>query len=187
MPLPAAQPRQAQHSRTISMQGFLRQDGFYEVDAHLVDTKTSVLSVNGGRVVQAGDPIHDMSVRLVFDTDLQVVDVVASIDAAPHPPCPDAVHAMAALKGLRIGKGWSAAVRERLGGALGCTHLMELLTPMATVAFHTLAKVLHARPLALDTNGRPKKIDSCYAYAGNREVVQRLWPQFSIPFQEITK
>ena len=55
---------------------------------------------------------------------------------------------------------------------------MELLLPMATAAFQTLAPVRLSRPPKLDAQGRPLKIDSCYAYAATREVVQRLWPKF---------
>ena len=55
---------------------------------------------------------------------------------------------------------------------------MELLLPMATAAFQTLAPVRLSRPPKLDAQGRPLKIHSCYAYAATREVVQRLWPKF---------
>ena len=40
------------------------------------------------------------------------------------------------------------------------------------------AKLVRDRPEVLDANGRPVKIDSCYAYASNREVTLQLWPQF---------
>jgi hypothetical protein len=71
-------------------------------------------------------------------------------------------------------------VKSRLGGAQGCTHLMELLLPLATAAYQTIQPVRLRRPDALDAGGRPMKIDSCYAYAGHRDVVARRWPQFHI-------
>ena len=55
---------------------------------------------------------------------------------------------------------------------------MELLGPMATAAYQALWPVVRDRPEVLDANGRPVKIDSCYAYASNREVTLQLWPQF---------
>ncbi len=81
------------------------------------------------------------------------------------------------MKGLRIAAGWSAAVRERLAGRDGCTHLTELLGPLATVAFQTLSQVRSAKPTPVDANGRPRKIDSCYAYASDRGVVLSRWPE----------
>jgi len=92
--------------------------------------------------------------------------------------CREAVEPMRTIVGERIKPGWSAMVKERLGGAAGCTHLMELLPPLATAAFQTLSEVRLARPAVLDKRGRPAKIDSCYAFASHREVVLRRWPQF---------
>ena len=68
-------------------------------------------------------------------------------------------------------------MRERLGGVKGCTHLTELLAQMATVAFQTVFLEHKAKAPKLDANGRPLKIDSCYAYASERELVRVRWPE----------
>ena len=88
---------------------------------------------------------------------------------------------MRAIVGERIRGGWSMMVKAKLGGAVGCTHLMELLIPMATAAYQTLADVRLAGPDKLDRNGRPVKIDSCYAYSARRELVRQRWPEFYEP------
>ena len=54
---------------------------------------------------------------------------------------------------------------------------MELLTPMATTALQTMWPLNKDRPIKTDAKGRPLKIDSCFAYAANREVVMQVWPQ----------
>lgn len=176
MPLPLSVERVELHRRHVDLRGFRRVDGLYDIEARLIDTKTEALTLGSGRHVEAGEPIHDMSVRLVVDEAFEVVDVVACTDAAPHGICPEATRTLQSVKGLRIGAGWSKAIRERLGGRRGCTHLTELLKPLATVAFQTLWPV-RSQQAAFDGNGRPRKIDSCYAYASDREVVQRLWPE----------
>jgi hypothetical protein len=168
--------RERLHRRTITYDGFRRDDGLFDIEAHIVDTKTQPLTVGTGRVVAPGEAVHDMAVRLVVDEDLTVVDVVACTDAAPQSICPEAPKTLERIKGLSIGPGWSKAVGERLAGRKGCTHLTELLKPLATVAFQTQWKLRENRPPAVDANGKPRKIDSCYAYASDREVVQRLWP-----------
>jgi hypothetical protein len=178
MPLPPSVARNELHLRRIEMRGYRRVDGLYDVEARLVDTKTHVMAVEGGRTVPPGEPMHDMWVRLVVDEDLYVVDIMAATDASPFGICKEATSTLQAMKGLRIASGWSAAVRERLGGRNGCTHLTELLTPLGTAAFQTLSQVRNARPTAVDANGKPRKIDSCYAYASNRDVVQLRWPKF---------
>lgn len=176
MPLPPSAPREALHLRRIELHGYRRVDGLYDIEAHMLDTKTEAITVGGGRVVAPGKPIHDMAVRLVVDADLNVVDIVACTDAAPHGICQGATLSLQRMKGVRIGPGWSKAIRERLAGRKGCTHLTELLKPLATVAFQTLWKARENQPDAVDAAGKPRKIDSCHAYASDREVVQLRWP-----------
>ena len=53
--------------------------------------------------------------------------------------------------------------------------------PLATVPIQALVPITQQRPLRTDANGRPRKIDSCYAYAADHEVVQALWPEFHTP------
>ena len=178
MPLPASPNRTELHLRRIEFRGYRRDDGLYEIDGRVVDTKTHPMRLEERGEVTPGEPIHDMWVRLVVDEDLVVKDIVAVTDASPYRVCREAVEPMRTIVGERIKPGWSAMVKERLGGAAGCTHLMDLLPPLATAAFQTLSEVRLARPAVLDKRGRPAKIDSCYAFASHREVVLRRWPQF---------
>jgi len=176
MPLPPSVPRDELHLRSIQLRGFRRSDGLYDIEARMVDTKVGEITLGDGRVLPPGESLHDMSVRLTVDEDLNVIDIVACTDASPFSICPEATGTLQAVKGLRIGGGWTAAIRERLGGRKGCTHLTELLSPLATVAFQTLAPMRFNKPAPVDERGRPTKIDSCYAYASDREVVRQRWP-----------
>jgi hypothetical protein len=78
-------------------------------------------------------------------------------------------------------RGWNAAVKERLGGERSCTHLRELLGPVATVAVQSLSVMRGHLPERVDANGRPLKIDSCHAYAAGGELVREYWPAFHEP------
>jgi hypothetical protein len=178
MPLPPAEPRRALHQRLIELQGFARLDGLYDIEAHMVDTKPMALTLGDSRHVAPGEPIHDMSIRLVVNARLDVIDVDACIDASPYPICGEAALALKSLKGLSIGTGWSAAIRERLGGRKGCTHLAELLRPLATVAIQSLWQVRETLPIPVDAAGKPRKINSCFAYSSEREVVRSRWPEY---------
>ena len=82
------------------------------------------------------------------------------------------------IVGEQIKAGWSNMVKSKLGGAKGCTHLMELLIPLATAAYQTMVGVRANRPDVVNFAGRPVKIDSCYAYASQRDLVKRRWPAF---------
>lgn len=171
--------REELHFRRIDMRGYRRSDGLYEVEGRVTDRKPHDFSpLLGGKRVPAHEPLHDMGVRIVFDGRMQVHDVQTFTEAAPYAICPEGGFALQSLKGLRMSTGWSSAVRERLGGARSCTHLLHLLMPLATVAFQTLSSQRQTEPLRLDATGRPVKIDSCYAYGAERELVRIHWPQF---------
>lgn len=177
---PTATREEELHWRRIDMRAWRRSDGLFELEGRVTDRKPEdfVPWHGGGRSVPAGEPVHDMGVRLVYDRDLRIHAVSTFTDAAPYAQCPEGGQALQSLVGLRMASGWSREVRSRLGGERACTHLMELLIPMATTAFQSLSQVNRGRAERLDANGRPLKIDSCYAYGASRELVRVLWPAF---------
>lgn len=179
MPLPASAPRNERHIRRIDLRGYEREDGLFDIEAHLIDTKTYPFRRVGHTVdAPAGTPLHEMWIRLVIDTSFTVVDVVAVTDAAPHAICPQAAASLQRIKGMRLTAGWTRGVNEALRGTEGCTHLRELLLPMATAAFQTLHTVRQKQGPA---PGRPAHLDTCYGYAAHREVVKRVWPDYYRP------
>jgi hypothetical protein len=161
--------RRELHYRRIDMRGYARRDGLYEVEGRVIDRKPHAHTPpsHGGRPVAAGEPLHDMGVRLIFDEHMVVREIETFTDCS--------------LKGLRLASGWSQEVRNRLGGARSCAHLRELLVPMATTAFQSLSALRMSQPDRLNATGRPVKIDSCYAYGAEREIVRMRWPQFHRP------
>src|SRR5205085_75296 len=98
--------------------------------------------------------------------------------------CPQITGNFRKLVGEKIKPGWFARVRELLGGTEGCTHLVELLGPIGTVAFQTLysAKARETRSESGGEQparrGRPALIDTCHAWAADGEAVKQQWPQF---------
>jgi hypothetical protein len=174
--------RKELHHRQIDLRFFERADGLFEVEGHLVDRKTQPFR----RMLQESDtppgtPLHDIVVRLVVDENFLVHDASAGFAASPFDVCRGAANTLAPLKGLRIGAGWNKRVRELLGGAASCTHIMELLGPMATTVFQGLAPQRLAR-MQEGSDEQKGKVDSCYAYGSNREVVARLWPNLRSNF-----
>jgi hypothetical protein len=178
MPLPTSVSRQDVHHRRIEMRGYLRSDGLYDIEGRITDIKADDFTPSDGRPIAAGTALHDMWVRLVVDDELLIHEAFSVTDASPHPICPDAAPDVAALRGLRISSGWKAGVTERLGGAKGCTHVRELLNAMATGAYQTLTALRQNRKIvSLGRDGRPAKLNSCYAYGTSRALVKKKWPE----------
>ena len=171
MPLSPPAERVLRHERQVKINGYERQDGLWDIEAHLQDTKTSILDTVDGRQIPAGEPLHGMWLRLTIDTDLLIVAVDAAMDHTPYRHCSDIEPAFQKLVGERIGGGWRRMIREKLGGVQGCTHLVELLTPIATTAYQTLYEILHAKTGKVPLNG-------CHAWADDGEVVREYHPRF---------
>jgi Protein of unknown function (DUF2889) len=162
MPLSKAPPRRLQHLRDIQLRGYEREDGLIDVEAHITDIKAYGAGRTG--TLTAGEPMHDMWLRVTLDHDMVIQDCEAVMDATPYDICPGAAANYGRLKGLKIGRGFIKAAMQRLGGTEGCTHLRELLQPIGTVAFQTVNhyqnETIPARRHAIE----PELINTCYAY-----------------------
>jgi hypothetical protein len=175
---PENQDLELLHNRQIDLRFYRRKDGLYEVVGHLTDKKTYPFRLQlAEKDLPAGEPVHDMELRMVVDGNLTVHDIKATMNATPFGVCLEAQGTLAPIKGLRIAAGWNKKVRDLLGGAASCSHLMELLGPMATTALQGLApKRIKEIEQPENEHLRQAKINSCYAYGESRTVVARLWP-----------
>jgi Protein of unknown function (DUF2889) len=179
MALPTAAPeRQLKHRRSIDVQIFARGNGLWEVDAHITDVRTrDVQMVNG--VLPAGQPIHDMLLRLVVDERLNIVEAGAQTDAMPYPgQCNSYGDVYARLVGLNLMKGFRQAVKERLGGAQACTHITELTQVLPTAVVQAFAgEVIDTRGAGADSQ-QPFQIDRCHALRADGPTVQTYYPRW---------
>ena len=185
MPLPSPAPRKPIHTRRIEVQGFEREDGLWDIEAHLVDTKAVPHSRrHGGRDRKPGEAVHDMWLRLTIDLDMVVHDVEASTDAGPYPICGDITVNFKRLIGLKIGPGWRKEIRARVGGVEGCTHMVELLGPLGTTAFQATGRAREARNAGQPITKKPYQIGSCHVYKEDAAAVRERWPQWSTSSRE---
>ncbi len=180
MPLPAPQvARKLLHTRTITCRGCARADGRWDIDGWITDIKTYDVNNIDRNGIPAGEPVHGMGVRMTIDLDLNIHDSLAQTDYAPFSICPNITPNFARLTGLNLGKGFSKAVRNALGGIQGCVHLVDLLGPMATTAYQTLDSIRYKAMKEADQRGeltKPFFVDACHSWASNSDVVRREFP-----------
>ena len=182
MPLSApAVEREHLHDRRYEFQGYRRKDGLWDIEGRMTDCKTYGFPNDFRGRVEAGEPLHDMRIRLTLDDHFIVRDIEVSTDAAPFAICPDVAPNFAAVKGLKVGSGWNKRLKELLGGTRGCTHHVEMLGAMATVVYQTIwgqrAREKNSAP-ETDNARRPSFLDTCHALAADGDVVRRNWPAF---------
>lgn len=182
--------REMLHKRDFAFEGYLRADGNYDIEGRMTDRKSYAFPNDFRGEIQADEPLHDMRICVTIDEDFRIIDIVAETDAAPFEICPAITPSFAALKGAQIGRGWTRLLREKFGGVKGCTHHIELLRTLATVAFQTVYGEQQRRRRAEHTappfensapGKRPAFIDTCHALAADGEVVKSSWPDFYQP------
>lgn len=171
--LPNTVAREPVHHRSIELRGYRREDGLYDVEGHLVDTKPFDFKLAAG-LRPGGEPIHDMWLRITVDRALTIVDAAATMDSMPYVShCDRIVPAYMKLVGLAIRPGYTQRVKELLGGVRGCTHLTELAGALATAAFQSMAG---QRVQAADQ--RPYQIDKCHALDATGPAVAMYYPKW---------
>ena len=136
--LSPAVPREAVHKRQINCNGFVRADGLYDIEAELTDHKTYDFPSDFRGTVTPDLAVHHMVLRIAIDRDRVIQHAEAITITGPYAICPTANAVFDNLVGLQIGPGWRRKVQAAIGGRHGCTHITELLGPVATIAYQTL-------------------------------------------------
>ena len=178
MPLSPPTARNEMHRRAYDFRGFQRADGLWDIEVTLSDTKSYPFTNNYRGEIQPGEALHGMSLRITIDEDFEVIDIEAAIDDSPFAICPAIAPNFKRMIGVRIGAGWRREIRSRVGGVQGCTHLVEMLGGLATVAYQTLYPVRAKNRKEEPRKDKPGLLNSCHAFDSAGGIVKETWPDF---------
>ena len=185
MALPPASPqRQLRHRRSIDVQIFSCGGGLWEVDAELRDARPTATRL-AAAVREAGDPIHDMLLRIVVDEQLNIREAGSETRWMPYPGhCDDHGDAYQKLVGLNLLKGFRQAVKERLSGVLGCTHITELTQVLPTAVIQAFAGTVLDTSEDSGADAPPFQLDRCHALRRDGEAVRTFYPRWHRPARD---
>ncbi|PFH09019.1 Protein of unknown function (DUF2889) [Collimonas sp. PA-H2] len=177
---PSISRRALKHTRAIHIEAFVRDDGLWELDAHLTDTKPFDLTLPAGNL-PAGAPLHSLWLRLTLDRQFTIVEVEANSEAVPYQGYCNTINpAYKTLVGLSLVKGFRYMLKERIGGALGCTHLTELAQILPTAALQAFGGEIDRGADAAAGQGKPPQLDRCHALRSEGAVVAQYYPKWAI-------
>lgn len=184
MPLPAPQARSQLHTRSVVYRGYLREDGLWDIEAEMTDTKTYALDRSERGEMPPGTPIHGMAIRATVDDQMTIREISTAMDHTPFGECRGGVDPMQQMVGVTMGPGWRQAIEKALGGTRGCTHLRELLFNMATAAYQTVPVYRErlrrqAGEPEAENAAPPYHLGKCLAWDFNGAVVARHYPRFA--------
>jgi len=186
MPLSPPAPRTLRHTRTIEVAAYAREDGLWDLDANIRDVKTRDIQLASG-LRAAGDPIHDLKLRITIDRAFNIVAADAASDAVPYPGmCNTIGPAYQALVGLNLMQHFRLHLKDRLHGVLGCTHLTELAQVLPTAAVQAYANEVLSTHEGVDhvetpATERPFQLDRCHALRVDGPAVAKFYPRWAEP------
>jgi Protein of unknown function (DUF2889) len=175
MPLSAPNTsRKALHRRSITLDVYELADGLFEIEAHLTDVKPFEVALSQG-IRPAGEPVHDMWLRLRFNSSFDVLACESVSDKVPYTGYCEAINPdYGKLVGTNLLKHFRQAIKDRLATTAGCTHLSELAGVLPTAAVQAMAgKMRRANP-----EKRPFQLDRCHALALDAPAVAQYYPQW---------
>ena len=178
------QGRRAAHTRTITCTSYHRPDGNWDVEATVEDVKHFDLAMLERSRIPAGEPYHSISVHLVVNQALKILDADGQMNSVPFRTCQGAVPPLQGLVGATLGRGWRKSVDQALAREESCTHMREMLYTMATAAIQAIpgfaAQVRGDRwpPEYPEGTPPPPFVGGCLSWRQDGEVVLRHYPQF---------
>jgi hypothetical protein len=186
MPLsPPVSRRALRHTRAIDVQAYARDDGLWDLDAHITDIKTFDTTLASG-VRAGGAPLHDLRLRLTIALDMTIVAAEAASDAVPYPGfCDSNGAAYRALVGLNLMRGFRHELKQRVAGIAGCTHLTELAQILPTAAIQAFANDVWSPNDSADADAatalvKPFQLDKCHALRTDGGAVARYYPRWAV-------
>ena len=117
-----------------------------------------------------------MILRITITKERVITAAEAITVAGPYAICPKANEVFDELVGLKIAPGWRRHVQAAIGGRHGCTHITELLGPVATIAYQTIfgqdARERRIKSNFTDADKQSERshlANSCVGYADDQD------------------
>ncbi|MGE5336568.1 MAG: DUF2889 domain-containing protein [Gemmatimonadota bacterium] len=181
--MPDAPSRRHVHTRTIRVEAYVRDDQLWDIEVELLDRKSRDFMLATG-VRKVGEPVHDLRLAVTIDAQMNIVDARAESNRVPYPGfCEPIATEYRKLIGLNLFRNFRRQVRERFGGAYGCTHLTELTDVLPSAAIQAFANEVYptrdAADRERDTDQRkPFQLDRCHALRAAGPAVAKFYPRW---------
>jgi len=167
------------HSRDIILNTYEMDDERIIIEGALVERRLYDYHLASGEKKPAGI-IHHMVIRWLVNMSIfKIEDVEAEMPTAPYDECSETLNRVSLLKGVGITRGFTLKTKELIGGSIGCTHLLELLTAMAPATLQGYAAYHSQKPSGFESERNTILqflVNSCYAWRTEGMLVKKYLP-----------
>jgi hypothetical protein len=134
------------HTRQIEVATYDCGENVIILEGKLKDERLKDIYRATGENVPPGT-VHHMIIRMkVRRPELIIEDIDVDMPAVPHGECSETRTSLEPAKGMRITSGFTVSVKDLVGGANGCAHLVALLVSMASAAVQGAWTALSRNP-----------------------------------------
>ena len=138
------------HNRKIDIKTFEGTSDSVIVEGILYDERLVQTYCEDG-VIRPPGKVHHMIIRMALTgPNLTIEDIEVEMPTIPYEACLETQGCLNRLKGIPIVAGFTAKVKNLIGGRKGCCHLLSLLTAMAPAAVQGAWSTVIQNPVAQD-------------------------------------
>ncbi|HOD36169.1 MAG TPA: DUF2889 domain-containing protein [Syntrophales bacterium] len=165
------------HTRTVEINTYEYDEQRLAVDGYLKDHRFQEYHLETGERRQPG-LMHHMTVYLLVNKKtLDIEDLHVKMPVVPDDHCREIINSMNLIKGLRITRGFTSKIKALIGGSKGCTHIVELLTQMATSTIQGQIAYIQQGPLMSKLDIIRMVENSCWPWRSDGPIIKLLKQQ----------
>jgi len=134
------------HTRRIDIATYEGGSDSIVVEGVLTDERLTNSYRSLGETLPPGT-VHHMVIRMeVRGPKLVIEDIEVEMPTVPMQECLETLDSLLPLKGLPIVSGFTNRVKDLVGGAKGCAHLVALIAAMAPAAVQGAWAAMTSKP-----------------------------------------
>jgi hypothetical protein len=136
------------HGRRLEIATYDYGSDAIVVEGRLTDNRYQNVYYFSNNEIRPPGVVHDLVIRMkVRGPELVIDDIDVDMETIPRKDCRMLLDALKPVIGMKIRAGFTEAVKEKVGGAKGCTHLAALLLAMAPAAVQGAWSALARQPV----------------------------------------
>lgn len=172
------------HSRKIDVTTYVLDDKTILVYGELIDHRM-VDTYGFEEELRTPGIVHHMRICLkVSLSSLTIEDIEVELPTTPKDECGELEKSLEVIKGLRVASGFTATVKNRVGGRKGCIHLTTLLLTMAPAVLQGYWAHNDQDPKRQNLSGEHVEkylLDTCYVWRRGGPLVEKVAAKLGIP------